>query len=649
MKTKGIFKLAFWTLLLLTTGALSQTTTMAVDDGTSIPLAPGYLPLGYSAPVPGTYTLPVLGTAADGLVLDGKAHVRHLHQIYQGKISLLGFVYSTCDDVNGCPLANGVFLKVRKSLKADKSLAEKTRLITFSFNPEHDTPAAMARFAHDLDADDSRVEWQFLTSRSETELQPILKAYGQTVEKELDPKGQPTGKISHILRVFLIDENHNIRNIYTTSFLHADTVLADIKTLIAEQASSTGHSGKPDETFKSTANNNALSLRAGDVKTGYASTNYQTHSIALTDRQGKSANLFANAGQKHRGLPELKTPPENPLTPAKIALGRKLFYDRRLSLNNTFSCAMCHIAEQGFTSQEQNTAVGMEGRTVRRNSPTLYNVAYFERLFHDGRESTLENQVWGPLLAHNEMGNPSIGFVIDKIISLPDYRGLFEAAFKRPPGMETIGMAIASYERTLVSGNSAFDQFKFGHNSKTLTPEAQKGFELFTGKAGCANCHTIDKTSALFTDQQLHNTGIGYKASMQKTQPKQPVQLAPGITVEVDSQLLKDVSEPKPNDLGLYEITLNPADRWKYKTPSLRNITLTAPYMHDGSLATLREVLDFYNKGGEANENLDPLIKPLNLTEAEINALEAYLGSLSGDNVNKMVADAFAAPVGNAR
>lgn len=163
-----------------------------------------------------------------------------------------------------------------------------------------------------------------------------------------------------------------------------------------------------------------------------------------------------------------------PVTKAQIKLGRRLFYDRRLSFNETFSCAMCHIPEQGFTSNELSTAVGVEGRSVRRNSPTIYNVAYVSRLFHDARESTLEQQVWGPLLARNEMANPSVGHVIDKIESLAAYDGLFETAFAgKKPGMETIGAALAAYQRSLVSANSPFDRWFYANEPGALS-EQQK-------------------------------------------------------------------------------------------------------------------------------------------------------------------------------
>ena len=333
-----------------------------------------------------------------------------------------------------------------------------------------------------------------------------------------------------------------------------------------------------------------------------------------------------------------------------MALGRKLFFDRRLSRNNTISCAMCHVPEQGFAANELATAVGIEGRSVRRNAPTIYNAAYAELLFHDGRERRLEQQIWGPLLAANEMGNPSIGYLLDKIHRLADYDGLFEAAFAGDgPTMANLGMALASYERTLLSANSPFDRWRFGGEQDALSEAGQRGFTLFSGKAGCASCHRIDDHFALFTDQSWHNTGVGFRQAMAPTATERDVQVSPGVFLRIDPAVVAAAAERRPNDLGLYEITEEPRDRWKYKTPTLRNVALTAPYMHDGSMATLREVVAHYDAGGVANATLDPLLKPLGLEPGDIDDLVAFLQSLTGDNVDQLVADAFAAPVGDPR
>jgi cytochrome c peroxidase len=159
-------------------------------------------------------------------------------------------------------------------------------------------------------------------------------------------------------------------------------------------------------------------------------------------------------------------------------------------------------------------------------------------------------------------------------------------------------------------------------------------------------CHTIGAKSALFTDNQLHNTGLGYQESMRREPATTPVQVAPGVTFDLSAASIGQVAETRPGDLGRYEVTQNPADRWKYRTPSLRNAALTAPYMHHGGLATLREVVEFYNRGGVANENLDPLIQPLHLGADDIDSLVAFLESLTGSGVDTLVSDAWSAPVG---
>lgn len=606
-----------------------------VQADSALDLAPGYGTLPYSPPKPGSYTLPSLGEAADGQVLESSGQPATLHQLYEGRMVLLSFIYATCDDANGCPLATMVLHRIQSALKGRTELKDRLRLITLSFNPAHDTPEVMAKYGESFQS--GGIDWHFLTTRSETELQLILRDYQQSVDREVDSQGRPTGKFSHLLRVYLIDEQRRIRNSYTVSVLHPDLVLADIETLRLES----GGQSTPAAIAPASA-----PIRAGDDKSGYERADYQTQSAALAQRQGRPADLLRLAGQPVLGLPSLPIPADNPLTREKIALGRKLFYDRRLSLNQTFSCAMCHIPEQGFTSQEQATAIGIEGRTVRRNAPTIFNVAYLTSLFHDGRESTLENQVWGPFLAANEMGNPSVGAVIDKLKSLLDYRGLFEKAFRRGPSMDTVGQAIASYERTLLSGDSPFDRWHYGHRDDALSLAAQQGYALFTGKAGCGQCHTIEAKSALFTDNQLHNTGIGYQESMRREPASTPVQVAPGVMFDLSAASIGQVAETRPGDLGRYEITQNPADRWKYRTPSLRNVALTAPYMHHGGLATLREVVKFYNRGGVANENLDPLIQPLNLDADDIDSLVAFLESLTGSGVDTLVSDAWSAPVG---
>ncbi len=391
----------------------------------------------------------------------------------------------------------------------------------------------------------------------------------------------------------------------------------------------------------------------GDVKEGYESDDYTTRSRSLEKRRGVKKDLIRYVQNPPLGLPAVPIPTDNPLTRTKIDLGRKLFFDRRLSINDTFSCATCHVPEQGFTNNEMRTAVGVEGRSVLRNSPSLYNSAYLIRLFLDGREFSLENQVWQPITAHNEMAAPSIGWVINKIQRMKDYDGLFERAFDgATPSIVTIGQALASYQRTLLTGDSPFDRWHFSNQPDAVDESVKRGFSVFSGKANCIACHTINKEHALFTDQQFHNTGLGYAVSFGKKVGNESettrVQLAPGVFVDVDNEKIAAVTQQKlPNDLGLYRVTENPNDRWKFRTQSLRNIALSAPYMHNGQLSTLREVIEFYDQGGIPNELLSPLIFPLSLSEQEKQDLEAFLRSLTGANIPEIVADAFAAPIGD--
>ena len=602
-------------------------------------LAPGYQSLSFDAPKAGSYSLPVIATAGDGKVLNMQGNPSRLHDFLSDKYVVLSFIYTHCDDINGCPLATYVTSQVQNKLIDDMSLQNQVRFISLSFDPVNDTPEVMRNYGDNFSK--ANFDWQFLTTKSELELQPILNDYSQSILRDIDENGKQTGSISHILRVFLIDKKKQVRNIYSTSFLHPDTVVNDIKTLALES------DHKPEPEIKEAVSEPALH-GAGDYKDGYEDARYETRASSLQSRRGKQIDLIKYFNETPLGLPGIPYSGNVKITKEIVELGRQLFYDRRLSHNNTFSCAMCHIAEQGFSSNELATAVGIEGRTVRRNAPTIYNVAYAKRLFHDARENTLEQQIWGPLLAHNEMGNPSVGRVIEKINSIENYVTQFKITFEgQAPDMLNIGLAIASYERALVSANSAFDRWYFAGESNAMNKDAMQGYKLFAGKARCNTCHTVENKYALFSDYELHNTGIGYLNSMHKESHSRKVLVAPGTWLDVDRNVVADSSETKPNDLGYYEISGNPEDRWKYKTPTLRNIALTAPYMHDGSLSNLQEVLEFYNNGGIKNDLLDPLIKPLKLSTQEKNYLLAFLNSLTGDNVDELISDAFAAPVGN--
>jgi cytochrome c peroxidase len=349
------------------------------------------------------------------------------------------------------------------------------------------------------------------------------------------------------------------------------------------------------------------------------------------------------------GLPAVPLDPDDPPTAAKIVLGRKLFLDRRLSVNGTLSCAMCHVPEQGFAVNESRTAVGFEGKTLRRNSPTLLNVAYAGPLFHDGREPDLTLQPIDVLTNPDEMAMPSLGAVAARVAGLAPYDELFERAFGGPPTVWGVGRALAAYLQTLLAANSPFDRWHFGGDSGAMSGPAIRGFELFTGAAGCVRCHTIAGDHALLSDGAFHNTGLGRSASMARSTSRSPVQveLAPGVFVPIERSVLRSVGEISANDLGRYEVTGDPADRWRFKTPSLRNVALTAPYMHDGSFSTLREVVEFYRQGGHPHPELDPMIRPLDLDDGEIDDLVAFLESLTGANIDELIRDARSEPVSN--
>lgn len=579
----------------------------AVRQAPAAEPAPGYSAPQFDVPKPGDYELPELGAAADAVVLDSSGAEIRLHEAFGPGIAVLAFVYTSCAEAGGCPLANYVMRETATRVVARDPLRGRVRFVSLSFDPARDTPARMAeqsRLAPD------GADWRFVTTASEAAVAPILDAYGQSVVRLKGKGEEATTEIAHVLRVFLIDGKKRIRNIYSSSFLHAATLLADIETL-------------------------ALEHRA------------ETEALERTDAahpRGYDAIAVARAARV--GLPPVPEPDDDPLTAAKVALGRKLFFDRRLSRNGTVSCAMCHVPAQGFTQQELATPVGIEGRSVRRNAPTLYDVAYKRRLFHDGREDRLEQQIWGPLLAENEMGNPSVGFVLEGIRARRDYDGLFEAAFDGAGvGMETLGRALAAYQRTLVSGESAFDRWRFGGDDAAMSDDAKRGFALFAGEAGCASCHRIEKEEASFTDHSAHDTGIGYRSPRLATTSLRRMQVAPGEYVDLHADA--GPTPPPPADLGRYEITGDPADRWKFQTPGLRNVALTAPYMHDGSLATLEDVVEFYDGGGVPHDELDPALRPLALSAEQKRDLVAFLRALTGANTAALVADALAAPVGD--
>ncbi len=302
------------------------------------------------------------------------------------------------------------------------------------------------------------------------------------------------------------------------------------------------------------------------------------------------------------GLPPVPIPENNKPTAETIALGKKLYYDTLLSADGTVSCASCHSPEHGFTDG-MATSVGFAGQHGKRSAPTVLNAAYNPVQFWDGRAATLEDQAAGPIANPVEM-NLSHSACVDKLSGNADYRKLFDAAFgPGPVTIQKVQMAIASFERTVISGNSPFDRYQYGGDRKAMSAAAIRGLALFkdTGKGNCVKCHTIDEKYALFTDGKFHNLGVGVN------------------------------SEGELTDLGRYDVTHAEADKGAFRTPTLRNIALTAPYMHDGSAKTLRRVVDFYVGGGSSNPQLDKEIKELHLSGPEREDLVAFLEALTGE------------------
>ncbi|MDE2367935.1 MAG: hypothetical protein KGN16_03105 [Burkholderiales bacterium] len=324
------------------------------------------------------------------------------------------------------------------------------------------------------------------------------------------------------------------------------------------------------------------------------------------------------------GLPSLQAPP-----PALAALGRQLFFDRRLSVNGTLSCAMCHLPEQGFTSNETRTPVGMEGATLRRNAPTLLNVALVRALFHDGRAASLEAQALQPLLHPQEMANPSLAALTKRIDAMPEYRPAFRAAFgDRHASPARVASALAAYERTLIAAGSPFDRWFYGGDAGAVDESVRRGFELFR-KLGCDGCHLVGPHSATFSDDQFHDTGVQARSEAARAHGAR-VQLAPGLATQVSVETLRSIGQGDEPDLGRFEVTRQPQDLRAYRTPTLRNVALTAPYMHDGSFASLESVIDYYAAGSHpADPGQDPRLRGFTLADGDRSALIAFLRSLT--------------------
>lgn len=352
---------------------------------------------------------------------------------------------------------------------------------------------------------------------------------------------------------------------------------------------------------------------------------------------------YAQASSKFRknipqGIPadlfEMLIPEDNPMTEEKVALGKDLYFDKRLSLDNTVSCATCHDPKLAFTDAKR-VSEGVRGKTGARNAPTVLNSMFNVEQFWDGRSITLEDQAKQPLINPVEMAMPTHDAVVDKVKKEKDYVERFQKVFGGPVTIDNIAKAIAAFERTQLSGDSPFDRFMAGDKSAISEP-AENGWELFRGKARCLTCHEFNASSPFFTDFKYHNVGVGMKATKNFEELVRKIQgmVQKGTLTEkaIDELALTEGF----SELGRFLVTRQPKDLGAFKTSTLRDIELTGPYMHDGSLKTLREVIEFYNKGGEPNPNLDGGIRKLDLTEKEISDLVEYLKTLTGDRVKRL-------------
>lgn len=313
-----------------------------------------------------------------------------------------------------------------------------------------------------------------------------------------------------------------------------------------------------------------------------------------------SANSYTSSNELAipLGLPQIPWPKDNLYSKEKAELGRLLYFDKRLSSNGSVSCATCHTIADAFTDNLP-VSTGIEGRHGTRNAPTVINAGYLKLLFWDGRAHSLEEQAEGPITNPVEMTlykdpHEAHKQCIERISQIKGYQHLFKKIYGTDEiTLHDVASAIATFERTVLSGNSPYDRYNAGESS-AMSQEQIRGMQIFK-KVGCLNCHV----PPLFTDERFINIGIG----LDKENP----------------------------DLGRYEITKKKSDWGAFKVPTLREVENTYPYMHDGSLSTLEDVINYYNKGGFKNPNLHPLIKPLNLSEEDKQALISFLKALSGE------------------
>ncbi len=348
------------------------------------------------------------------------------------------------------------------------------------------------------------------------------------------------------------------------------------------------------------------------------------------------------AGEPLLGLPPVPIPADNPQTPEKIALGDKLFHDTRFSTTGTVSCATCHDAQKVFTDSPLQVSEGIHKLTGTRNAPTVVNSAYFKTVFWDGRSPDLEDQSLHPFVNPVEMGLKDHEPILKIVRSDPEYVAAFKTVFGKSGEQVTmteVTRAIASFERTIVSGDSPFDRWYFKGDEKAMSPAAKRGFELFIGQGRCVSCHVIEQTTALFTDNRFHNIGVGING-IQEDIPRLAGEflVAKAKGTDVDVAVLTD---RKTSELGRFAVSDRLDDLGAFKTPTLRNVAVTGPFMHDGSMKTLRETVVHYNNGGvtkkedRVNDFLSGGIRPLELKDDQVDDLVAFMEALTSPQFAK--------------
>lgn len=329
-------------------------------------------------------------------------------------------------------------------------------------------------------------------------------------------------------------------------------------------------------------------------------------------------------------------PKDNGMTAGKVELGRKLFFEPRLSADGSVSCASCHDPNRAFTDGKR-LAEGIGGRRGTRNSPTLLNAMFNGGQFWDGRAASLEDQGKMPLVNPDEMGNKSLGEVALRIGAMPEYAKEFATVYGTAVTMDGIAKAIAAFERTLVSANSPLDRYLAG-DVDSMSEAARIGMGLFRGKARCSICHAFNQNFSTFatfpflTDMNYRNTGIAANYEGFGALARRAMNAARDQSDGAPPEVAK---HERAGELGRFLISGNTLDVGAFRTPSLRNVELTAPYFHDGSAATLEDVVRYYIKGGNQNANRDWQLEPVALNEEEQRNLVEFLKALTSDEARR--------------